>query len=648
MGCGPPPVRKTLDPEKISLHQWIQEDRQNEIKRLTHLLEQGFLHDKTTLQNMHFQLAYLYFQVKNFEQSQKYFSALMKEENFAYPEYVYFYLGRIVLEQNDCDQAKIFHATLKKKFANSPSEFRFQEAMDTTCKPPLDIKTYPKKERREILRRSFYETALDAYKNKNYDEAVTSFEKYLNHVHATHPHVKDTLLKLAIIYKRQGQKEKHLKMLWRLAKLEPASRKFPYHPKWLYEIAKFYWNNDEVGKTKTYLQKLIQWPEHNYVGRSHYILAKLSAEQFQYLHASAQMDQASQNMLSASLEEEIIYLKGWYAYRGKEFASATLEFKKFLSQYPKSDYAATVRYWLGRSYEKMDNPREAQEIFKDTLKSSPHSYYAFRALNRLKSKRESTSFEKKLSFSFPSSVLEKLDVPQFNRIEELVRLGFGEDATYELQKMIPLDQTFRWPWRFQYYLAGLYHLSGDYISSFVILNSLQQRHGNDLPNHYWLLLYPRRYWKLIVAYAKQFEIDPYLILSIMRQESAFDPYAISSADAYGLLQIQPMLAEALGHELKRPLKDKNELLIPEVNLYYCMYYISKLLKQYNGNMVLTLAAYNSNPAAVQKWMHRYWSDDVEEFIEQIPYRETRSYVKLISRNYSNNYLIHEKQFKLFP
>jgi len=134
----------------------------------------------------------------------------------------------------------------------------------------------------------------------------------------------------------------------------------------------------------------------------------------------------------------------------------------------------------------------------------------------------------------------------------------------------------------------------------------------------------------------------------MRQESAFDPEAISPADAFGLLQITPFMAKAMGKKLGRPLTSKSELLDPDTNLFYSTYYISELLKKYKGNLILALATYNANDRAVRKWVRRYGVPDHEEFIEEIPYAETRNYVKLILRNYTNNIFVHEGRFQIYP
>lgn len=146
----------------------------------------------------------------------------------------------------------------------------------------------------------------------------------------------------------------------------------------------------------------------------------------------------------------------------------------------------------------------------------------------------------------------------------------------------------------------------------------------------------------MTKHAEKSELSPYLLLSMMRQESAFNEQARSPADAMGLLQILPQTRRALAAELDETQKDL-DLFDADTNLYYATVLIKNLLKKYDNNLILTLAAYNAGEPTVDKWRKMIKKVDARELIEMIPYAETRGYIKLVLRNYHNYLQIYENK-----
>lgn len=139
------------------------------------------------------------------------------------------------------------------------------------------------------------------------------------------------------------------------------------------------------------------------------------------------------------------------------------------------------------------------------------------------------------------------------------------------------------------------------------------------------LLFPVRYWSLIIKSGREHGLDPILIKSLIRQESGFDHRARSVQNARGLMQLIPSTAIKLG------VSSLSVLFDPEVNIEVGSRYFSQLLREFQ-NVELALAAYNAGPERVKTWIQRYPTQNVELFVELIPYRETREYVRLIRRN----------------
>lgn len=147
--------------------------------------------------------------------------------------------------------------------------------------------------------------------------------------------------------------------------------------------------------------------------------------------------------------------------------------------------------------------------------------------------------------------------------------------------------------------------------------------------------YPLAYWDGIQKTAKDTGLDPYLVLGIIRQESLFDPKVVSPASAYGLMQLLPSTAGRTAAQLGLPPPPREKLFEPDLNLTLGMYHFKELLQLYSNNPIKAIAAYNAGQDAVARWEKQIITDDPEEFIERIPYSETRLYVKLVLRNHLN-------------
>jgi soluble lytic murein transglycosylase len=128
-------------------------------------------------------------------------------------------------------------------------------------------------------------------------------------------------------------------------------------------------------------------------------------------------------------------------------------------------------------------------------------------------------------------------------------------------------------------------------------------------------------------------LDPYLVLALIREESAFAPQAVSRTGARGLMQLMQQTADLTAREHKLPPVTAVGLETPERNIEIGVAHLADLVRDFGGNLTLTLAAYNAGKQAVQRWVQRYGFADEVEFVEDIPYTETRNYVKRVLGNY---------------
>ncbi len=152
---------------------------------------------------------------------------------------------------------------------------------------------------------------------------------------------------------------------------------------------------------------------------------------------------------------------------------------------------------------------------------------------------------------------------------------------------------------------------------------------------FWNSLSPIFHKDLLYKYAGEYKIDPLLIASIIKAESKFNPIATSKVGAVGLMQIMPETASELAKELKIDYLNVEELYKPELNIRIGFAYIAKLHREFNGNTIFALAAYNAGIKNARKWAKSYKGEDEVENINNIAFPETKEFVKKVLKTYRN-------------
>ena len=144
-------------------------------------------------------------------------------------------------------------------------------------------------------------------------------------------------------------------------------------------------------------------------------------------------------------------------------------------------------------------------------------------------------------------------------------------------------------------------------------------------------LFPKPYWTDLKKFSSQNALDPYLVASLIRQESEFNPGAVSQANAVGLMQFLPKVGKNVAKEEKLKHFPRTQLFTPEVNLQLGTRYFREMVDKF-GAFEYALAAYNAGSDRVDDWQGQGKYRDPQEFVESIPFTETREYVQAILRN----------------
>jgi soluble lytic murein transglycosylase len=158
------------------------------------------------------------------------------------------------------------------------------------------------------------------------------------------------------------------------------------------------------------------------------------------------------------------------------------------------------------------------------------------------------------------------------------------------------------------------------------------RGGSAVPKAIWNTAFPTVYLPSIKTHAGTI-VDPNLVLAIIREESHYDTKALSAHGAVGLMQVMPATVQSLAKQHGQPEVARDDLFDHDTNIRFGVRYLEQLLQQFAGNIVYTIAAYNAGPTAVRGWIVKHGAREADEFIELIPFQETRNYVKRVLRSY---------------
>lgn len=301
-------------------------------------------------------------------------------------------------------------------------------------------------------------------------------------------------------------------------------------------------------------------------------------------------------------------------------ARAAATFDTLVLKYPKDDEAAGARYWAGRAYERMGRHADAERRWKEVIAASPYSYYAWLAAGRLETK----------GWVPPAGADMVAHVPSVDsiatRIAALQQLGMDAEARFELDALV--DRANAKPSEAPAIADALIAASEPARGLRVALRAIDR----GTPSRaLYDAAFPLVHEDALREESRRHELDPALVAGLIRQESSFNPNAVSVAGARGLMQLMPAVGASIAKSLDYPLWDPALLFDPDVSLELGTAHLASSLKR-GMPTARALAAYNAGASRVARWIDRPGSADPELFTEWIPFTETRDYVRIVLRN----------------
>ena len=313
-------------------------------------------------------------------------------------------------------------------------------------------------------------------------------------------------------------------------------------------------------------------------------------------------------------------------------------------------------FWKGKAWLRLDSLDRARAAFAEAVAFDPYDYYAHRSRSLLAVLHDSTHALFPLdtvsdtgrairwfdSLSPPCArTLTFEDSINLRRATVSATIGRTLDAETFFE---PVEQALKGSPSLVFRMAMLYQSVGATMQGVRagcrILTRLPAESGQSLPLPVRALLFPTPWADIVKAESRRWDIDPSLTYAVIRQESMFDPEAVSSAGAIGLMQIMPATGKTIAREIGEPFSIET-LYTPEGSIRYGTYYLHKLLKEFDSNCEITLAGYNGGPPNAKEWLEHGKNKDSDLVVEGIMFSETRNYVKRVMANYwSYSLLMH--------
>ena len=467
---------------------------------------------------------------------------------------------------------------------------------------------------------------------------------------------------------------------WDYGKAGTAYLKTPATPRNLYRAARgHHLSNSKVTAKQYYLRLIQQYPHDNYSGWAFRRLADMvkhqeaitylelaiakfpqhapealvsKAKHLEALNSPKSATNALQTLLTDYKQSEAAAEYRWQVASKKakagDLVTAWQWAQPIIVDNPNSSLAPKAGFWIAKWATKLNRPQDATTAYKSVLARFPRSYYAWRSAVALgwdvgdfTTVRDQDPQVVKASKINPPG-----GSPTF---QELYKLGFESHAWAQFQTEIGDRQQLSVADDFTKGLLKLYR--GKHLRGINQITGLEDRESPEDQEQwqqlkqtpaYWQALYPFPYESTILKWSKQRQLNPLLVTSLIRQESRFEPEIESSAGALGLMQVIPPTAKTSAQNIGL---SSYSLTKPEDNVNIGTYYLDFTHQKYDNNSMLAVASYNAGPNAVAKWISRYGLQDADEFVEKIPYPETKGYVESVFENYWNYMLVYNPEIK---
>jgi len=480
-----------------------------------------------------------------------------------------------------------------------------------------------------------FKKGMASFKSGDYEEAEAIFLR-LARQYPKSKHIGEAFMMMGRAEFSGGKDEEAISNITRSLAYTPNKDK----ARNLYYLGRAYGRRGKYPRAMSYMKGIIDnYPKSDYAGAAAYYLAlyyeysdspKAAISTYLYLAG---------NYPNSPYVDEALFRAGILYYKAYDFDNA---YKVFSMSKIKGVGEETPKclLWWGKLAERLGKTEAAAGIYYYLADTYDHTYASYRAREKLV-KLGYVQPKEKILINIDESRLLR-DEPQFSdgvnaeRYEMLVDLGLNDYAELEEHQILAAESA-------QIKMGKILHNAGEYktpirLSEGKVKDAVLNGKPEAVDQAFWEMTYPKGFWKDVVNFSQKYQIDPYLTLAVIREESRFDPHALSRSRAHGLMQIMPATGKLIAKDLKMQSYRRGQLYNADTNIKMGTYYLKGLIDGFKGNVFLALAGYNGGPGRVSRWVKNWYNGDyknldIDEFIEYIPLRETRYYVQKVMGSY---------------
>jgi soluble lytic murein transglycosylase len=422
------------------------------------------------------------------------------------------------------------------------------------------------------------------------------------------------------------------------------------------ELGKTLINQENFSRGKERLRQFAtRNPDNPFAPEALWRAARLEMDQDLVEDAFTSLKALAEQHPDSEYTPDALYWAGQMAYLQEDYKAAIDAWLTLETNYPASSLYSYAGYWRSRALSETGQQEEAEQLLKTLATDRVNDYYRLRARDRLTGElpdpvplqipdearlsAERTEAEQWLANWLEIENTGNLSLPGdqlqqdsgFMRGRELLRFGLREQALVEFEAV--KDRWWDDP-LVMYQLANFF--TRNQLGQLAILSAARVSFLSpaetifDTPVYLQRLYYPFYFPEIIFMEAEQLEIDPALVASLIRQESLFEHAAESVVGARGLMQVMPGTGEYVAERSDFGDFDVDLLWYPYINIRFGAWYIHQQLAIFESNQFAAMAAYNAGPGNVLDWIET--SDDLDIFVEKIPFWESRTYVRRVYEN----------------
>jgi len=376
-----------------------------------------------------------------------------------------------------------------------------------------------------------------------------------------------------------------------------------------------------------------------------FFLGRIYEDRQDYFQSIAKYKKLQQSYGWGPYQQRTRFKIPWLHRAQGDFQSAKNEFEKLISTSRTTTFSygqnthlthenshPSILYWLAQTEAELGNHLDKTKLLQQLIQDYPFNFYAM--VGRMELLMDPLSFsstDTTLPFEPRKPAMGELDKLKISRAEKLISIGFLARGVQELSG---IDKENIEDPEFLFYLAELIGRGRGIQQSIVFSWRISKENNHtSLPRTLVELLFPQPFLDGAKRESVRHHLDPHMVLALMRQESAFNPRITSTANAIGLMQLLPSTAVEIARSIDVDSPTHEDLKQPPINIRLGVKYLDQLMKNFGDNIIYALAAYNAGPQKVKSWTARGSDLKPLEFIESIPFIETRNYVKSVLRNY---------------